>query len=166
MTFRRSGALLALLLAACRVDPSRSPVCGLQMLAGPRLIQEQLSNARALLAAAPRGLSDVLPARVAGRSDTARAVRGVSQDQLALIFEGPYFPTVVNDSSAYGLLVVDDSSDRVVGLLVYESARPPKDYPTIGLVVHDPATVPLYGVRLNWASVSNPRCPLLGAPTS
>lgn len=162
----RSGFLLVFILTACKVDPSKSPVCGMQMLVGPRLIQEQLSNARALITDAPRGLSDVLPARVAGRSDTAHVIRGVSQGQLALIYEGASFPTVVNDSSVYGVLVVDDSTDRVVGLLVYESARPPKDFPSIGIVVHDPVTIPLYGVRVNWADASNPRCPLLGSPTA
>jgi len=166
MTSIRLGTLLVLTLAGCKVDPSKSPVCGMQMLAGPKLIQDQLSNVRALLTDAPRGLSDLVPARVAGRSDTAHAVRGVTQDQLALIYEGSYFPAVINDSSVYGLLVVDDSTDRVVGLLVYESARPPKDYPSIGVVAHGAVSVPLYGVRVNWASVSNPRCPLLGSPTS
>jgi hypothetical protein len=163
---RSFGAALALALAACRVDPHRSPVCGLQLLVGPRLIQDQMTNALALLTDAPRGLSDVLPARVVGKPDTTRVIRGTAEGQLALIYQDTTFPKVDNDSSVYGLLVVDDSTDRVIGLLVYESPRPPKNYPTIGLVSHDAVLIPLYGVRVNWAGVSNPRCPLFGSPTS
>lgn len=162
----RLGAVLAVTLAACSVDRRRSPVCGFEMLAGPRLIQDRLNDVRALLTDAPRGLPDVLPARVAGQADTAHAIRGESQGgQLALVYQGSYFPPGITDSTVYGLLVVDDSSDRVIGLLVYEGIVPPKDYPRIGVVAHDAATVPLYGVRLNWAGIYNPRCPLLGSPS-
>jgi len=166
MRIVRLGLALVLGLAACRVDPNRSPVCGLNQVVGPRLIQEQMTNARALLTDAPRGLPDVVPARVVGTRDTTRVVRGMAEGQLALIYEDSTFPRLVDDSSVYGLLVVDDSTDRVIGLLVYESQRPPKDYPTIGLVSHEAALIPLYGVRVNWAGVSNPRCPLLGNPVS
>jgi hypothetical protein len=159
----RLGAALALTLAACSFDRRRSPVCGFELLAGPRLIQDRLNDARALLTDAPRGLPDVLPARVAGQSDTAHAIRGAAQGQLALVYEGTYFPPGITDSTVYGLLVVDDSSERVIGLLVYEGIAPPKQYPRIGVVAHDAATVPLFGVRVNWASIYNPRCPLLGS---
>jgi hypothetical protein len=159
----RSGAALALTLAACSFDRSRSPVCGFELLAGPRLIQDRLNDARALLTDAPRGLPDVLPARVAGRADTAHAIRGAAQEQLALVYEGAYFPPGISDSTVYGLLVVDDSSERVIGLLVYEGIAPPKEYPRIGVVAHDAAVVPLFGVRVNWAGIYNPRCPLLGS---
>jgi hypothetical protein len=162
----RLGAALALTLAACSFDPRRSPVCGFELLAGPRLIQDRLNDARALLTDAPRGLPDVLPARVAGRADTAHAIRGTAQGQLALVYEGAYFPPGISDSTVYGLLVVDDSSERVIGLLVYEGLSPPKQYPRIGVVAHDAVTVPLFGVRVNWASIYNPRCPLLGSAPS
>ena len=116
-SYRFGTALaLALTLAGCRFDRSRSPVCGFELLAGPRLIQDRLNDARALLTDAPRGLPDVLPARVAGRADTAHAIRGTAQGQLALVYEGAYFPPGISDSTVYGLLVVDDSSERVIGL--------------------------------------------------
>jgi len=161
----RLGAALLLSLAGCSVDRSRSPVCGFEMFAGPRLVQDRLNDARALLTEAPRGLPASLPARVAGRADTAHAVKGVAGDQLALVYEGRYFPpdTVISDSTVYGLLVVDDSSERVIGLLVYEGIAPPKEFPSIGVVAHDAVTIPLYGVRVNWAKIYNPRCPLLGS---
>lgn len=166
MRFSRLGAAVALVLAACTFDRRRSPVCGFELLAGPRLIQDRLNDLRAVLTDAPRGLPAVLPARVAGQADTGRAVRGVAQGQLALVYEGTYFPPGITDSTVYGLLVVDDSSERVIGLLVYEGLSPPAQFPRIGVVAHDAATVPLFGVRVNWAGIYNPRCPLLGTPPS
>ncbi len=158
----RLGAVLALTLAACSFDHRRSPVCGFELLAGPRLIQDRLNDARALLTDAPRGLPGLLPARVAGRADTAHAIKGVAGGQLALVYEGSYFPPNSTDTTVYGLLVVDDSSERVIGLLVYEGIAPPKQFPRIGVVAHDAVTIPLFGVRVNWAKIYNPRCPLLG----
>lgn len=161
-TTRLAAALALVFAVACSTDRRRSPVCGFELLAGPRLIQDRLNDARAILTDAPRGLPDVLPARVAGQSDTARAIRGTAQGQLALVYEGAYFPPGITDSTVYGLLVVDDSSERVIGLLVYEGLAPPKQFPRIGMVAHEAATVPLFGVRVNWANIYNPRCPLLG----
>ncbi len=160
----RLGAGVALTLAACAVDKSRSPVCGFEQFVGPRLIQDRLNDARALLTDAPRGLPGLLPARVAGRADTAHAIKGVAGGQLALVYVGNYFPsdTLITDTTVYGLLVVDDSSERVIGLLVYEGIAPPKEYPRIGVVAHEAVTIPLFGVRVNWAKLYNPRCPLLG----
>lgn len=164
----RCAVFLVLVLAACTVDKNRSPVCGFEMFAGPRLVQDRLNDARALLTDAPRGLPASLPARVAGRTDTAHVIKGVAGDQLALVYEGNYFPpdTIISDSTVYGLLVVDDSSERVVGLLVYEGIAPPKDFPRIGVVAHEAVTIPLFGVRVNWAKIYNPRCPLLDSPPS
>jgi hypothetical protein len=61
---------------------------------------------------------------------------------------------------------VDDSTQRAEGVLVYEGQRPPKTYPQLGTLTSGDKSIPLYGVRVDWASVSNPRCPLLGAPAS
>src|SRR6266702_4067233 len=58
---------------------------------------------------------------------------------------------------------VDDSTQRAQGVLIYESRRPPKNYPQLGALTAADRAVPLYGVRVDWPSVSNPRCPLLGA---
>jgi len=138
----------------------------MSLLVGPNLIQQQLNNARALLTEVPLGLPATLPARIAGQADTGRAVVSAAQGQLNLRYEGSYFPTGVTDSTVYGLLVVDDSTARVVGLLVYEGIAPPSMFPRIGTVTGGAASVPLFGVRVNWANVSNPRCPLLGSPTA
>ena len=64
----------------------------------------------------------------------------------------------------YNVLVVDDSTQRAQGVLIYESQRPPPGFPQLGTVSGGDKTIPLYGVRVDWPSVNNPRCPLLGAP--
>lgn len=163
--FRLWSALVPLTLA-CSADRHRSPVCGMALLVGPSLIQQQLNDARAILTDVPRGLPDTVPARVAGQADTAHAVVELLQGQLALRYEGAHFPPAVSDSAVYGLLVVDDSTQRVVGLLVYEGLTPPKEFPRLGSVSSGTVGIPLFGVRVNWADVSNPRCPLLGVVES
>jgi hypothetical protein len=165
-----AGAL-AVLIAGCTADRARSPVCGMALLVGPSLIQQQLNNARALLTDAPRGMPASLPARVAGEADTARALVATDRDRLVLSFSGKNFPPVQTDSSqrdssVFALLVVDDSTDVVKGVLVYAGRRPPAEYPRLGTMVGDDQVVPLYGLRLDWTAVSNPRCPLLGEATA
>ena len=159
--------------AACRVDRQRSPVCGMALLVGPSLIQQQLNDARAILTDVPRGLpgGGTLPARIAGEADTARVHVAYDRDRLVLQFEGSRFPAVSvdstgRDSTVFGLLLVDDSTEVVQGVLVYDRPRPPVEYPRLGILVGGDRFVPVYGVRLNWAGVSNPRCPLLGQPSS
>lgn len=169
----RRIATCVLVTAACRVDPQRSPVCGMALLVGPSLIQDQLNDARAILTDVPRGLpgGGTLPARIAGESDTAKVHVAYDRDRLVLQFEGARFPAVSvdstgRDSTVFGLLLVDDSTEVVQGVLVYDRPRPPADYPRLGTLAGGDRFVPLYGVRLNWAGVSNPRCPLLGPASS
>lgn len=165
----RASAVAAVLIAAaaCRVERQRSPVCGMALLVGPSLIQEQMSDARALLTDAPRGLPATLPARVAGSADTGRVRVAGGTDRLALELGGISLPAISvdstgRDSTVFALLLVDDSTAVVHGVLLYERDRPPAEYPRLGVVTSGSRSVPLYGLRLNWASVSNPRCPLLG----
>ena len=153
-------SLLLLLPAAACTRSSGSPTCGIAMLAGPGLITSQLSNARAALTDPPRGLPDSLPVLVIQPQKNDRGAVIVSRDaegKISMQFRGPAFP-----ARGYGLLVVDDTSHRAVGVLVYERVEP-KDYPRLGTITGGAATLNLYGVRLDWASVSNPRCPILGA---
>ena len=163
---RATPLCLTLLVVACGGDRSRSPTCGLAALAGPSLIQQQLTVLPYVLTDAPRGLPGALPARVAGRSEQGEVTVTYAGQRLALSYQGPHFPPAPTDSTVYALLVVDDSSQRAVGVLLYEGQRPPPAYPELGTVSGPGAgkTLPLYGVRVDWASVSNPRCPLLGAP--
>src|SRR6266542_2619062 len=96
VTLFRVTPFLLTSLAFCGGDRSRSPTCGLAQVAGPALIQQQLT--------------------------------------------------------------------KLPFVLIYESQRPPPTYPQLGEVGGGDRSIPLYGVRVDWPSVSNPRCPLLGTP--
>src|SRR5919201_1982849 len=99
-----------LLAVACgRGGSSGSPTWGIALIAGPALIQQQLSNARAVLTDPPRGLPDSLPALVIQQKTGAGAVI-VGKDaegKISMQYRGPGFPP-----QGYGLLVVDDTSQR------------------------------------------------------
>jgi hypothetical protein len=158
-----TALLMTVLVGGCGGDRTRSPTCGLALLVGPRLIQQQLTVLPYVLTEAPRGLSASLPALVAGYREQGEVSVSYAGSRLALTYQGPHFPPFPNDSTVYALLVVDDSTQRAQGILIYESIRPPPSFPQLGTVAGADKTVPLYGVRVDWASVSNPRCPLLGA---
>jgi hypothetical protein len=91
--------------------------------------------------------------------------------RLVLDLEGARLPALSvdstgRDSTVFGLLLVDDSTAVVQGVLIYDRPRPPAEYPRLGALVSADQSVPLYGLRVNWAAVSNPRCPLLGSADS
>jgi hypothetical protein len=159
------------LLAACSTDRSRSPVCGMALLVGPNLILQQLGDARALLTDAPRGLPGTLPVRITGQPDTAhaRVTGGGDRDHLVLDLDRTFIPSVSvdsagRDSTVFGVLLVDDSTAVVLGVLIYEQPRPPSSYARVGTIADYQRAVPLYGLRVNWSAVSNAKCPLLGSP--
>ena len=157
MTLRLVALTVA--VAACGGDASRSPACGLAIIAAPTLIQQQLLNARATITDAPRGLPDSLPAMVIQQKQASVRVGYDAEGRIVMGYEGPGFPA----RGGYGLLVVDDTSHRAMGVLIYESEEP-KQHTRLGTITGGAAALNLYGVRVDWASVSNPRCPLLGAP--
>jgi hypothetical protein len=161
------GLLGATALGACGGrDQSHSPTCGMAQFIGPSLIQEQLRLLPFVLTEAPRGLPSTLPARVAGSAQPSTVTITTNGPRLTMVYQGSNFPPSVSESSVYGLLVVDDSTQRAQGVLLYEGQRPPQTYPQLGTVTSGDRRIPLYGVRVDWTSVSNPRCPLLGAPAS
>ncbi len=154
--------LVLLVAAACTRGNSGSPTCGIALLAGPGLITSQQSNARAVLTDPPRGLPDSLPALVIQQKNDRGAVI-VGRDaegKISMQFRGPSFP-----SRGYGLLVVDDTSQRAMGVIVLDQEEP-LNHPAIGTIIGGGTTLNLYGVRVDWASVNNPRCPLSGGPAS
>ena len=163
-TVLRLATFCLMLLVSCGGDRSRSPTCGMAQLIGPSLIQDQLRHLPFVLTDAPRGLPGSLPVRVAGTAQQSTVLVGYTKGALTMDHQGPGFPAAsVSDSTVYAVLVVDDSTQRAQGVLIYESRRPPPGYPSIGTLRGGDRAIPLYGVRVSWASVSNPRCPLLGA---
>jgi len=158
---RRTLLSLALVLvAACKGGSSGSPTCGIALLAGPALITSQLSNARAVLTDPPRGIPDSLPALVIQqRNDRGAVIVGRdAAGRVSMQFRGPSFP-----SRGYGLLVVDDTSQRAMGVLILDQEEPQR-HPAIGTIIGMSTALNLYGVLVDWASVNNPRCPLFGGP--
>jgi hypothetical protein len=161
---RVSAAVLwATASAGCGGDRARSPTCGIAQLAGPALIQQQLANIPYVLTEAPRGLPASLPARVVFVGEGPKPPQGevliaYNGNQLVMGYQGTGFPPA---PGGYGLLVVDDSTRRAQGVLLYES-QVPRNYPELGSVTGGDRSIPLFGVRVDWAGVNNPRCPLLG----
>lgn len=161
VTTRWLSVAALFLAAACGGEPSRSPTCGLALVAGPTLVQERLRNPRAVMVEAPPGLPGRLPARVAGFGDQGSVLVATTGPRLSLGYEGAHFPVL----PGYALLVVDDSSNHALGVLIYDREGP-ESFPRLGSVQGGTALeLPLYGVRVDWHSVSNPHCPLLGTPT-
>ncbi|HEX9347034.1 MAG TPA: hypothetical protein VF919_05635 [Gemmatimonadales bacterium] len=159
---KRLLPLVLLLAAACTRGNSGSPTCGIALLAGPGLITSQQSNARAVLTDPPRGIPDSLPALVIQqKNDRGAVIAGRdAEGKISMQFRGPSFP-----SRGYGLLVVDDTSQRAMGVMILDQEEP-LNHPAIGTIIGGGTTLNLYGVRVDWASVNNPRCPLFGGPAS
>jgi hypothetical protein len=152
-------------LSSCSGDRSRSPTCGMAQLIGPSLIQDRLRQLPFVLTVAPRGLPGTLPVRVVGTRQQGTVLVSYTKGALMMEHQGAGFPAAsVSDTTAYAVLVVDDSTQRAQGVLIYESRRPPEGYPSIGTLTGEGQTAPLSGARVDWAGVSNPKCPLLGAP--
>jgi hypothetical protein len=152
-----------LVLAACGRGNSGSPTCGIAAIAGPSLITSHLTNARAVLTDPPRGLPDSLPALSIQLKSRDTGVLIVVQDaegRVSMQYRGQGFPP-----RGYGLLVVDDTSQRAMGVLLLDVEEPPRP-PVIGTVIGGSTALNLYGVHVDWASVSNPRCPLFGGPAT
>ncbi len=170
MSPRRAAVITLAALTACG-PRSGSPACGLAQLAGPTLILQRLGDTRALLLDAPRGLPDRLPLRIVGYGDQNTMLVGYQQGQLVLRTDRDTLPAVFTnkagtDSTGYALLVADDSTNRVEGALVYESQRPGASLPRLGSLSDGSRTIPVFGVKVDWASMNNLACPLLGPPTS
>jgi hypothetical protein len=155
--------LVVLAVTACGRGNRGSPTCGIAAIAGPTLIASQLANARAVLTDPPRGLPDSLPALVIQQKsrDTGALIVGRdAEGRVSMQYRGQGFP-----QQGYGLLVVDDTSGRALGVLLLDQEEPQRP-PAIGTVIGGSTALNLFGVRVEWASVSNPRCPLFGPATT
>lgn len=154
---KRALALLYVLVApACGGNPENSPSCGIASIAAASMILQSIQDLNRLVVDPPAELPNPLPARVVGYG-TASAVVGSGPEGLVLGYQGPGFPKV----PGFGLLLVDDSSEVVRGVLIYEPEAPP-NRPQLGTISGTSSTLPLYGVRVHWPSVNTPRCPLFG----
>src|SRR5258705_7213445 len=133
------------------------------MPAVPGLIISQLSNARSVLTEPRRGVPDSLPVLVSQPQKNDRGAVIVSRDaegKISMQFRGPAFP-----ARGYGLLVVDDSSQRAMGVMVVDQEEP-AGHPAIGTIIGGSTPLNLYGVRVEGVSVNNPPCPFFCGPAS
>ena len=162
---RRLLSLLVVgVVAAACGGRSKTPPCGLGTAAAPMVILQRL-DAGFVLTEVPRGLPERLPARVIGERTQGEVLVANEGTQLALGYQGGSFPT--DTTFSFGLLVIDDSTQRVVGVLIYGSSNVPRHRPSLGTVTGGSQALALYGVRVDWAELNNPRCPLLGdAPSA
>jgi hypothetical protein len=151
---RHLTLMLVLFAAACQKNTENSAVCGFASIAGATMVLQYLPNEHARLTTPPPALASTLPARVVGYG-TSRALVTDSPSGLVLGYEGPGFPA----TPGFGLLLVDDSSEVVRGVLIYDKETQ-ENVPKIGTISGSTSTIPLYGLRVNWPSVSDVRCPL------
>ena len=131
-----------LFVAACG-GRSRVPPCGLGTAAAPTVILQRLDAGYAL-SEVPRGLPERLPARVINERQQGEVLVAYEGNRLMLGYQGPGFPT--DTTLAFGLLLVDDSTQRVPGVLIYGSStvprRPSESASTLAAVNVAPGAVP------------------------
>lgn len=151
-----TGALVGSLglLAACEGDPENSPSCGIASIAAASIVLQSMQDLNKLVTDPPAQVPNPLPARVVGYG-TSSAIVATGPEGLILGYQGEGFPKL----PGFGLLLVDDSTEAVRGVLIYEPEGP-ANYPKLGTISGSAATLPLYGVRIHWPSVNTPRCPL------
>jgi hypothetical protein len=148
--------MLPLVMIACGSgERGSSFACGIQAIAGPAMVLEQLPVAGRILTAVPEGVEGTVPARVVGYP-SAHALAAPGPEGVVLGYEGEGFPS----HPGFGLLLVEDSLETFKGILVYETEAP-RGLPMLGSISSATMTLPVYGLRVAWSAVSDPRCPLL-----
>ena len=153
---RKIVLLTLVMLPACKVELSEdSATCGFMAMAGATKVLQFLENNHAVLVNPPPGLAGRVPARVIGHG-TGSAIVGKTDLGVVLGFEGEGLPSI----PGFGLVVVDDSSEAVRGVLIYE-IEPPQGAPQIGTIEGPVSSLPLYAARIKWSFVSDPKCPLI-----
>ena len=148
-------ATLVLVMACGGGESGSSFVCGIQAVAGPAMVLEQPPVAGRVLTQVPDGVEGIVPARVVGYP-SAHALAAAGLDGVVLGFEGEGFPS----APGFGLIIVEDSLETFQGVLVFETEAP-RGLPMLGSISSPTMTLPLYGLRVTWSAVSDPRCPLL-----
>src|SRR5262249_32256238 len=111
----RPADLLLLALSACQSNPDNSAVCGIASIAGATMALQYLPSEQARLTAPPGGLPSILPARVVGYAPN-RVLITDAPNGLVMGYEGNGFPA----TPGFGVLLVDDSSEVVHGVLIYD----------------------------------------------
>ena len=144
------------LMAGCDQPAGRVPVtCGVAALAAASNLLEQFTIPNQTLAAPPGTLPGRLVARVIA-DGAFPAVVGRTDSLLVIGVEGNP-PAGVR--LGFGVLVVD-TQDRVMGMALYEG-DPIPGAPRLGEVSVGGASIPLIGVQVDSAKITDPNCPSL-----
>jgi hypothetical protein len=147
-------ALLAVL--ACERQEGDVPAtCGVAALAAASTLLEQFTIPNQTLAAPPASLPERTIARVIA-DGAFPAVVGRTDSLLIIGVEGTPPSTV---KPGFGVLVVD-TQDRVTGVAVYEG-DPIPGAPRLGEVSVGSGSIPLIGVQVDPAKITDPNCPSL-----
>ncbi len=146
--------VLVAALGCSSANRENSPVCGFAILAAANRVLDQFQVPGKIISGVPEDIGPVVPARVVGYGTAPTSVtRG--EAGLEMTYRGEGFPPV----PGFGLVLVEDSTDTFQGVLIYE-IEPPSGLPWLGTISSGNSTLPLYGLRVTWGAVSEPRCPL------
>jgi hypothetical protein len=144
------------LMAGCDRPAGRVPAtCGVAALAAASNLLEQFTIPNQTLAAPPNTLPERLVARVIA-DGALPAVVGRTDSLLVIGVEGNP-PAGVR--LGFGVLVVD-TQERVMGMALYEG-DPIPGAPRLGEVSVGGASIPLIGVQVDPAKITDPSCPSL-----
>ena len=156
MSFRAGLAFLALASFACeRSADSVPPTCGLAALAAASTLLEQFTIPNQTLASPLATLPERTVARIAA-DGAFPAVVGRTDSLLVVGVEGTP-PAGV--TPGFGVLVTDPQ-ERVMGVMLFEGTPIP-GAPTLGSVSLGAGSIPLIGIQVDQARITDPNCPAL-----
>lgn len=152
---RRFGVLLVPLIAmACGGESGENSMrCGITHTVAANRVLEHMQSGSRLIADPPPDVLGRVPVRVIGYG-TQAAIAAETDAGLLIGYEGEGFP-----AAGFGVALLEDSADTFQGVLVYD-IEPPTGYPQVGSVVSGTRSLPLFGMRVTWAAVSDDECPL------
>ena len=144
-----------LVFACGERNPENSAACGFAMLGAANAVRQQMVSGSKMLTEVPRDMGTRIATRAPGYGTTPAMVADSPEGPI-VAYEGEGFPTV----PGFGVILVEDSTDTFRGVLVMDLDPPGMGYPVLGGVTNGSYMIPLYGLRVAWASVSTPNCPL------
>jgi hypothetical protein len=154
MRFSALFAAPLVVLAACHGNPENNAACGFTSMAVASRLVQSLQDLSHVVNTPPTDVPSLIPGKVVAHG-TARVAAERTATGLALHYGGEAFPQV----PGFGVLLVDDSTEAVRGVMIFEP-DPPKGYPKLGTIDSGATSLPLYGMRVHWADLNAPRCPM------
>jgi hypothetical protein len=147
-------ALTLALLAACHGNPENNAACGFTSMAVASRLVQSLQDLSHVVNTPPAEVPAVLPGKVVAHG-TSPVAASRTPAGLTLRYSGDAFPQL----PGFGVLLVDDSTEAVRGVMIFEP-DPPKGWPKLGTIESGGTSLPLYGMRVHWADLNAPRCPM------